>query len=289
MKCFKWIAFVFLIGVNISVAVYLRDYLAVAKLPLAFITLSVCCSVLFVLDVKSKALRGITYGILIAIILLGLVYAMLYRRPLGFYAVASSVVSFARWFILGRQSSHHSLVTKITWVLTVVLIAFLLVAILYGFWSIHITGLSNGGSCLWSKSDEVLFDEVCPKQAADEETVKAAYQWVLDYLEYDEDFDTEYQYFDIHRILDCKSGLCFDYSHLFAAVCRSRNIPCYILDGYNRKDSNMRHTWNRVHFNGTWWNVDLSFDDKAKGQKYGFYKLESLTDEDKDLYITFMY
>lgn len=289
MKCFKWIAFVFLIGVNISVAVYLRDYFAVAKLPLAFIALSVCCSALFVLDVKSKVWRGVTYGILIAIILLGLVYALLYRRPLGFYTAASSTVTFARWFITGRQSPIHKFVTKITWSLTVFLIVALIATILFGFWSIHTNGLLNGGSCFWSKSDEKLFNNICPASVTDEETVKATYQWVLDYLEYDEDFDTEYQYFDIHRILDCKSGLCFDYSHLFAAVCRSRNIPCYILDGYNRKDNNMRHTWNRVYFNGTWWNVDLSFDDKAEGQKYGFYKLESLTDEDKDLHITFIY
>ena len=77
--------------------------------------------------------------------------------------------------------------------------------------------------------------------------------------------------------------------HLFAAVCRSRNIPCYILDGYNRKDNNMRHTWNRVYFNDTWWNVDLSFDDRTDGRKYGFYKLDSFTEEDKDLVITFIY
>ena len=134
-----------------------------------------------------------------------------------------------------------------------------------------------------------MFDEVCPKQVTDEETVKAAYQWVLDYLKYNEDYDTEYQYYDMNRILDCKSGICFDYSHLFAAICRSRNIPCYILDGYDRKNNNMLHTWNRVYFNGTWWNVDLSFDDRTDGRKYGFYKLDSFTEEDKDLVITFIY
>ncbi len=191
-------------------------------------------------------------------------------------------IAFARWFITGAKSPCHKLVTEITWAMTVILIVVLLVSILCEFWSIHTTGLSNGGSCLWGKNDEELFDQVCPASATDEEAVKAAYQWVLDYWKHDEDYD-------MNRILDCKSGICFDYSRLFAAICRSRNIPCYIPDGYDRKNNNMLHTWNRVYFNGTWWNVDLSFDDRTDERKYGFYKLDSFTEEDKDLVITFIY
>ncbi len=289
MKCFKWITFVLLVGADIFVAVYQRDYLAVAKLPLVFIVLSFCCSVLFVLDVKSKALRGITYGILIFIILLGLVYAMLYRRPLGYYAAASAITALSRWFITEAKTPRRPLVTKITWAVTTVLTVALVAGILHGIWLSKSTGLQNGTSCLWRKSDEALFDEVCPKQSTDEETVKAAYSWVLEYLEYDEEFDTEYQYFDIRRTLDTHMGICFDYSHFFAAVCRSHGVPCYILDGYNRTDRTNLHTWNRAYFNGTWWNIDVSCDDKPTGQKYGFHEIDSYTAEDDDYHITFIY
>ena len=93
----------------------------------------------------------------------------------------------------------------------------------------------------------------------------------------------------IRRTLDPHKGICFDYSHLFAAVCRSHGIPCYILDGYNRNDRTNLHTWNRAYYGGTWWNIDVSCDDCVKGQKYGFHPLENYNSEDKEYVITMIY
>ncbi len=288
-KKVKWLIFCLMLGCSLALTVLLRDYILVTKMPLLFIAMSVCCSILFLLDTKSKALRRITYCLFVTVALLGFYYALVARRPLGFYTAASAIAALSRWFMAGAKSPRRSLVTKITWMVIAVLIVAITAGILHGFWLSKSTGLQNGTSCLWSKSDEMFFDEVCPKQSTDEETVKAAYNWVLDYLEYDADFDTEYQYFDIRRTLDTRKGICFDYSHLFAAVCRSHGIPCYILNGNNRRNSANHHTWNRACFNGTWWNIDISGDDNPTWQKYGFHEIDSFSADDEDYHITLIY
>ena len=100
------------------------------------------------------------------------------------------------------------------------------------------------------------------------------------------------QYFDVQKTLRTKQGLCFDFAHLFAAFCRSQNIPCYAVDGISRKNNADRHTWNRVYYNGAWWNVDITTDNSrtANGKElYGFHKLEGAFVPDEDFFITKIY
>lgn len=56
-------------------------------------------------------------------------------------------------------------------------------------------------------------------------------------------------------ILKNKKGICYDYAVLFAVMCRSQNIPCYIEKGYKK---NVYHAWNKVYVNGMWYSVDLT-------------------------------
>ncbi|MBQ2940570.1 MAG: transglutaminase domain-containing protein [Clostridia bacterium] len=89
-----------------------------------------------------------------------------------------------------------------------------------------------------------------------------------------------------------RKGICYDFANLFAAFCRSQNIPCYAVDGISRTNSTDRHTWNRVYYNGTWWNVDITSDvtSTANGKKlYGFHELESAPALDEDYIITKIY
>ena len=69
-----------------------------------------------------------------------------------------------------------------------------------------------------------------------------------------------YQNVDISRTVQTKKGICFDYATLFAALCRSQGIPCFILDGYSRDNSSYKHTWNRVYYDNRYWNLDVTYD-----------------------------
>ena len=77
-----------------------------------------------------------------------------------------------------------------------------------------------------------------------------------------------------------------------ALSCRSQNIHCYAVDGVSYKDSAARHTWNRVYYDGAWWNVDITTDNSrtANGKElYGFHKLEGAFVPDEDFFITKIY
>ena len=124
------------------------------------------------------------------------------------------------------------------------------------------------------------------------EKVQAFYQWIIQIFEYDYECNPLIRYFDVRKTLRTKQGLCFDFAHLFAAFCRSQNIPCYAVDGISRKNSADRHTWNRVYFDGSWWNLDITADNSrtANGKElYGFHELECAFVPDEDFFITKIY
>jgi tRNA U34 5-carboxymethylaminomethyl modifying GTPase MnmE/TrmE len=55
--------------------------------------------------------------------------------------------------------------------------------------------------------------------------------------------------------LKTKKGVCYDIASLFAAMCKTQKIPCYIVKGdYN----GTAHAWNNVYINNTWYKIDPS-------------------------------
>ena len=105
-------------------------------------------------------------------------------------------------------------------------------------------------------------------------------------------YNAIFQYFDVRKTLGTKQGVCFDFSHLFAALCRSQNIPCYVVDGTPYDRATEDHTWNRVYYDGCWWDLDVTNDISctASGKNlYGFRKLVGASAPDKDYFITKIY
>jgi len=153
-------------------------------------------------------------------------------------------------------------------------------------------GTGNGSSAQWGRQEQRLVDEMCADAETDEEKVIIIYHWIIENIEYDYKYDMAYQHFDINRVLRTKKGVCFDYANLFAVFCRSQNIKCYVVDGYLRQDRSVQHTWNRVFYNGTWWNLDVTNDAtcyRSGETPYGFHKLGSYSQEDPDYVITRVY
>ena len=152
--------------------------------------------------------------------------------------------------------------------------------------------LSNGRDTLWDTQTEELADEICVGCETDEEKVRAFYDWIIANFEYDYDCNPLFQHFNVRKTLQTKQGLCFDFAHLFAAFCRSQNIPCYVVDGTPYDRSTEDHTWNRVYYDDSWWDVDVTNDISctASGKTlYGFRKLDDASAPDEDYYITGIY
>lgn len=65
----------------------------------------------------------------------------------------------------------------------------------------------------------------------------------------------------VDNTLKTKTGICFDYSSVMAAMLRSQNIPCKLVVGYAGK---VYHAWINVYIEGTGWvEKVIYFDGKA--------------------------
>lgn len=60
---------------------------------------------------------------------------------------------------------------------------------------------------------------------------------------------------DTAHLLERQQGVCYDFSALFAAMCRSQGIPCAVEKGYYNGGY---HAWNAVYANGVWNRIDMT-------------------------------
>ena len=237
-------------------------------------------------------MRAIVLIVLFFVMVMSIVSALSCRRLLPMLTFVVTAIEMMYFGIVDNSSGKDKLLTK-TCVL--VLTAFIAVLLFFSYNFVYkpeAPYLSNGRDTLWDTQTEELADEICAESDTDAEKVQAIYNWMIANLEYDYDYHTLLQYFDVRRTLSTRKGVCYDFANLFAALCRSQNIPCYVVDGtpYNRATED--HTWNRVYYDGCWWDLDVTNDitSTANGKNlYGFRELTSAYASDKDFYITNIY
>lgn len=96
------------------------------------------------------------------------------------------------------------------------------------------------------------------------EAVRAICTWVADNVSYDtskaEQLSGGTGYVpNPDETLSSKSGICFDYASLSAAMLRSMGIPTKIITGYVGQD-NLYHAWIMVYIDGLWQSASFSVD-----------------------------
>ena len=286
------IFFAVLAAYNLLLGVYLKDFLALSPMLLTFYLLSALSTLFFVIRIRSTLMRAIVYIVLFFFLLMSTLSFVLCSRILPMMTLITTATEMMYLAIFDNSSGKDKPLTKIyVMAISVLIVVTLLVS--YLFVSKPETPyLLNGGATLWDTQTEELADEICAGCDTDAEKVQAIYSWMVTNLEYDYDYKALFQYFDVRKTLRTKQGVCFDFSHLFTALCRSQNIPCYAVDGISYKDSTVSHTWNRVYYDGSWWNMDVTNDisSTATGKSlYGFRKLDAASAPDEDFFITKIY
>lgn len=286
------IFFAVLAAYNLLLGVYLKDFLALSPMLLTFYLLSALSTLFFVIRIRSTLMRAIVYIVLFFVLLMSTLSFVLCSRILPMMTLITTATEMMYLAIFDNSSGKDKPLTKIyVMAISVLIVVTLLVS--YLFVSKPETPyLLNGGATLWDTQTEELADEICAGCDTDAEKVQAIYSWMVTNLEYDYDYKALFQYFDVRKTLRTKQGVCFDFSHLFTALCRSQNIPCYAVDGISYKDSTVSHTWNRVYYDGSWWNMDVTNDisSTATGKSlYGFRKLDAASAPDEDFFITKIY
>ena len=286
------IFFAILAVYNLLLGVYLKDFLVLSPMLVTFYLLSALPTLFFVIKIRSAPMRAIVYSVLFFVLLLSTLSFVLCRRLLPIITMIITAAEMMYLAIFDNSSGKDKPLTKI-YVLAVSALIAVTLFVSYNFVSKPETPyLLNGGTTLWDTQTEELADEICTGCDTDAEKVQAIYNWMVANLEYDYNYNAIFQYFDVRKTLRTKQGVCFDFSHLFAAFCRSQNIPCYAVDGISYKDNSVQHTWNRVYYDGSWWNMDVTHDitGTAEGKAlYGFRKLDTVSSPDADFYIIKIY
>ena len=277
---------------NLLLGLYLKDILVLSPILQVFYLLSVLPTLFLIVEIKTKAMRTAVYISLILTACINFAYSIYCRRVFPILAIISLVIVFMYFVAFANATRKDKLLTKIYVLIVSALIVVLLFSAYIFVYKQEDISLTNGQATLWDTSTVELADEICGNCGTDEEKVKAIYEWMIHNFEYDYECEPIMQYFNVRKTLNTQKGICYDFAHLFAALCRSQNIHCYVVDGTKFDDANYHHTWNRVYFDGSWWNIDVTFD-IVQFQKetwiYGFHRIENYCSIDKEYKITKMY
>lgn len=104
--------------------------------------------------------------------------------------------------------------------------------------------------------------ELTKNAKTDEEKVKIIYDYITKSIKYDNEKVNTVQAGYIPSIdatLKSKSGICYDYAVLTAAMLRSVDIPTKLIMGY-KSDLEEYHAWNEIYLNGKWVIADTTYD-----------------------------
>ena len=288
----RLIFFTIALTYNLILGFCLRDFLVLSPTLQVFYMLSALPTLFLVVEVKSKAMRSVIFISLALIFLMNLAYAVYCRRVFPFLAIVSIAIVLTYFTAFSDNVRKDNLLTKIyVLVVSTVIIALLLSAYIFVYKQEDVS-LANGQATLWDANTLKLADEICVDCDTDEEKVKAIYKWMIHNFEYDYECEPLIQYFNVRKTLTTRKGICYDFTHLFAAFCRSQSIPCYAVDGAPYNPTMDYHTWNRVYFDGSWWNIDVTVDIvRTKNQKevYGFKYIEHEYLQDDYYYISRIY
>ena len=277
---------------NLLLGLYLKDFLVLSQTLTVFYLLSVLPCLFLAVEIKTKATRTAVYILLILIACMNIAYAIFCRRVFPFLALVSLVIVFMYFIAFTDNTCKDKPLTKIYVLIVSVLIIALLFSAYIFVYKQEDVFLTNGQATLWDTKTVELADEICADCDTDEEKVNAIYEWMIHNFEYDYECEPFIQYFNVRKTLSTRKGICYDFSHLFAALCRSQNIPCYVVDGDARKNHQYHHTWNRVYFDRSWWNMDITFANiqaQKQDKLYGFFEIIDPFALDKEYIITRIY
>ena len=92
------------------------------------------------------------------------------------------------------------------------------------------------------------------------EVVRSIYNWVVGNITYDTEKAKQLAEATGYipnpdETLASKTGICFDYASMAAAMFRSLGIPARIITGYV-SPNNLYHAWNMIYIDGEWVSVN---------------------------------
>ncbi len=125
----------------------------------------------------------------------------------------------------------------------------------------------------WDSESEAskLASDITKGLKTDDEKIFAIYNFVVNNFKYDYEklANLPSTYLpDANAMLNDKTGICYDFSSLFAVMLRSQGIPAKLVKGYTDNVEGY-HAWNEVlNSKGQWIVVDTTYD--AQMREHGY-------------------
>lgn len=136
---------------------------------------------------------------------------------------------------------------------------------------------STRAVCSDNPSIRLLASEITASHSSNYEKALALHDWVCENIYYDTDsitLNSNSAPYLASEVLSNKRAVCLGYANLYAALCRSVNIPCNVVTGYalgvnenertwndaNLSSTEANHAWNEVHIDNRWIIVDTTWD-----------------------------
>ncbi len=108
--------------------------------------------------------------------------------------------------------------------------------------------------------------DLCSNATTDVEKLTIVYNWIIQNITYDTQKAATVQsgYLpNVDSILQSKTGICFDYAAVMAAMLRSQGVPTKLVVG-TVSAADLNHAWNEVYLEGKGWvTVRLYFEGSA--------------------------
>lgn len=167
------------------------------------------------------------------------------------------------------------------------------IAIIYLNISSSENGLGNAGittypKCVADKAEELTKGIESPLEKANILAEYISKNYIYEDNKTKTSLHTYFYEGEIEETFTNKKGNCRDFARLYASMCRSQNIQCYVV-GAKGDSENEGHAWNRVCIDGKWYHIDITLNISLNKANQEITKLTEVPSADapyKDFKIT---
>lgn len=104
-----------------------------------------------------------------------------------------------------------------------------------------------------------ILNNIIKPEMTEAEKIRTVHNWIVCNTTYDIDYYNRDDSFNhVSNLLNNKTGVCQGYSVTFYIFMKQMGIPCTLIMG---NADNVSHAWNAVILDGSWYYVDVTWDD----------------------------
>lgn len=113
-------------------------------------------------------------------------------------------------------------------------------------------------------------ESITTPDMSDREKVKVIHDWICKNVAYDYDNylagTIAMPSYGVEGVIDYQCAVCSGYAKTFDIMAHAAGLLSYEVDGTTKRGP---HAWNRVLVDGTWFNIDVTWDDPVPDHGYG--------------------